>query len=116
MNVVPLFLGTSPEVQINDDDLIISFPSFGDKQSLTEPMVCIQHIPTGITVESSGIQNFAYPIHSKIFSYQSFIDWIVDISTNFYENVDLSSGLCVMSVLIKLLYYYNKYVFCLICW
>lgn len=54
VNVVPLFLGTSPEVQINDDDLIISFPSFGDKQSLTEQMVCIQHIPTGITVESSG--------------------------------------------------------------
>ncbi|XP_038690100.1 peptide chain release factor PrfB3, chloroplastic [Tripterygium wilfordii] len=55
VDVVPLFLGATPDLQINDEDLIVSSPPlFGEKYGLSEAAVCIQHIPTGICVQSTG--------------------------------------------------------------
>lgn len=55
VDVVPLFLETAYDVEINDEDLIFSSPLLlREGQKLTEPTVCIQHIPTGTSVQSSG--------------------------------------------------------------
>lgn len=55
IDVVPLFLGTTPDLQISDDDLILSSVlSLGEKQSRTGYTVCVQHIPTALTFQSSG--------------------------------------------------------------
>ncbi|XP_061966526.1 peptide chain release factor PrfB3, chloroplastic isoform X3 [Populus nigra] len=56
VDVVPLFLGTSFDFQIDDEELIVSCsPSLlRDGKSRTELTVCLQHIPTGISVQSSG--------------------------------------------------------------
>ena len=51
VDVIPLFLGTAPDLQIDDGDLMISS---GEKQGRTGQAVCVQHIPTGISVQSSG--------------------------------------------------------------
>ncbi|KAH9679739.1 peptide chain release factor PrfB3 [Citrus sinensis] len=54
VDVVPLFLETSPDLQISDEDLLFSSPSLpGERQSIAKPAACIQHIPTGIAVQSS---------------------------------------------------------------
>ena len=56
VDVVPLFLGTGFDFQIDDEELIVSCsPSLlRDGKSRTELTVCLQHIPTGISVQSSG--------------------------------------------------------------
>ncbi|RVW36029.1 Peptide chain release factor PrfB3, chloroplastic [Vitis vinifera] len=55
VDVIPLFLETAPDLQIDDGDLRISSPScHGVEQGRTGHAVCIQHIPTGISVQSSG--------------------------------------------------------------
>ncbi|KAL3585273.1 hypothetical protein D5086_012140 [Populus alba] len=56
VDVVPLFLGTGFDFQIDDKELIVSCsPSLlRDGKSRTELTVCLQHIPTGISVQSSG--------------------------------------------------------------
>lgn len=55
MDVIPLFLETAPDLQIDDGDLRISSPSsHGVEQGRTGHAVCVQHIPTGISVQSSG--------------------------------------------------------------
>lgn len=60
MDIVPLFLGTASDVQITDEDLIISSPSLlGEGKNLAEPSVCIQHVPTGIIVQSAGASCFS---------------------------------------------------------
>ncbi|EOA24141.1 hypothetical protein CARUB_v10017374mg [Capsella rubella] len=56
VDVIPLFLRASPDFDIKDEDLIVSYPGKENKK-LAEHMVCIQHIPSGITVESSGERN-----------------------------------------------------------
>ncbi|XP_052176886.1 peptide chain release factor PrfB3, chloroplastic isoform X2 [Diospyros lotus] len=48
VDVIPLFLETIPDLQIDDEDLLIS------SRGQTGSTVCIQHIPTGLRVESSG--------------------------------------------------------------
>ena len=48
VDVIPLFLETIPDLQIDDKDLLIS------SRGQTGSTVCIQHIPTGLRVESSG--------------------------------------------------------------
>ncbi|MBA0727129.1 hypothetical protein Golax_000146 [Gossypium laxum] len=59
INVVPLFLGTTPDLQISDDDLILSSVlSLGEKQSRTGYTVCVQHIPTSLTFQSSGERSY----------------------------------------------------------
>ncbi|KAK8531720.1 hypothetical protein V6N13_131079 [Hibiscus sabdariffa] len=59
VDVVPLFLGTTPDLQISDDDLILSSAlSFGDKQSQTRYTVCVQHIPTALSFQSSGERSY----------------------------------------------------------
>ncbi|XP_059463005.1 peptide chain release factor PrfB3, chloroplastic isoform X2 [Corylus avellana] len=55
VDVVPLFLKTACNLQIDDGDLIVSPPLI--QQSGTKPTICIQHIPTGIQVQSSGERN-----------------------------------------------------------
>lgn len=56
VDVVPLFLGTGFDFQIDDEELIVSCsPSLlRDGKSQNELTVCLQHIPTGISVQSSG--------------------------------------------------------------
>ncbi len=53
VDVVPLFLKTACDLQIDDGDLVVSPPLI--EQSGTKPTICIQHIPTGIQVQSSGV-------------------------------------------------------------
>ncbi|TXG70289.1 hypothetical protein EZV62_005224 [Acer yangbiense] len=58
VDVVPLFLETASDLQISDEDLVFSPPlMLGEAQSIAGPAVCIQHIPTGISVQSSGERN-----------------------------------------------------------
>ncbi|XP_010554800.1 PREDICTED: peptide chain release factor PrfB3, chloroplastic-like [Tarenaya hassleriana] len=47
VEVIPLFLRTSPDLKVNDEDLVVSYSS-------SENTVWIKHLPTGISVESSG--------------------------------------------------------------
>ncbi|GAV72591.1 RF-1 domain-containing protein/PCRF domain-containing protein, partial [Cephalotus follicularis] len=55
VDVVPLFLGAGSDLQINDEEMIVSSSSLlREEQRLTEPTVRIRHIPTGICVQSSG--------------------------------------------------------------
>ncbi|GLT95884.1 hypothetical protein SLE2022_135410 [Rubroshorea leprosula] len=59
VDVIPLFLGPPPDLQINDYDLIISSPLLPSQgRNLTEHAVSIQHIPTGVTVLSSGERSY----------------------------------------------------------
>ena len=56
VDIIPLFLQTVSEAPIVDDkDLIVSCNTSneGDKGS-SVPLIHIQHIPTGICVQSSG--------------------------------------------------------------
>ncbi|KAM7500107.1 hypothetical protein LguiA_024521 [Lonicera macranthoides] len=64
VDVIPLFLETSPDLIINDNDLAISFLSLCEEgMGRTKPAVHIQHIPTGLRVYSSGERsNFANKI------------------------------------------------------
>lgn len=55
VDVIPLFLEAAGDVQIDDDDLMISV-SGGDMRGPPEPAVSIQHIPTCISFQSSGIK------------------------------------------------------------
>lgn len=55
VNVIPLFLNTAPDLIIDDTELDVSFiPSSKQKRRVIESAVCIQHIPTGLKVQSSG--------------------------------------------------------------
>ncbi|XP_065855253.1 peptide chain release factor PrfB3, chloroplastic isoform X3 [Euphorbia lathyris] len=56
VDVIPLFLGAAPDLEVKDEDLIISC-TLHEENSSGEPTVCIQHIPTGISVQSSGERN-----------------------------------------------------------
>ncbi|CAK7342696.1 unnamed protein product [Dovyalis caffra] len=55
VDVVPLFLGTGVDIQIDEELIVSCSPSLlKDEKSHTELTVCLQHIPTGISVQSSG--------------------------------------------------------------
>ncbi|KAL5067151.1 hypothetical protein RYX36_018038 [Vicia faba] len=55
VDVVPLFLEEARDFEIDSADLIISSPStHGKQKKQIECTVCIQHVPTGICVQSSG--------------------------------------------------------------
>ncbi|KAA8518077.1 hypothetical protein F0562_015551 [Nyssa sinensis] len=54
VDVIPLFLETTPDLLISDKDLMISSPSCQKEYGRIESAVCIQHIPTGLRVQSSG--------------------------------------------------------------
>lgn len=57
VDVVPVFVENALDLHINDEDLIIKLPSMPEEeQSDTGPSVCIEHIPTGISVQSAGVQ------------------------------------------------------------
>ncbi|WCJ33399.1 peptide chain release factor putative [Euphorbia peplus] len=56
VDVIPLFLGPSPDLEINEEDLIISC-TLHEESSSAESTVCIEHIPTGLRVQSSGERN-----------------------------------------------------------
>ncbi|XP_010516326.1 PREDICTED: peptide chain release factor PrfB3, chloroplastic-like [Camelina sativa] len=64
VDIIPLFLRASPDFEVKDEDLIVSYPAKENKQENKQVelkdedlMVSIQHIPSGITVESSGERN-----------------------------------------------------------
>lgn len=54
VDIIPLFLRASPDFEVKEDDLIVSYPA-EENHKIAENMVSIQHIPSGITVESSGM-------------------------------------------------------------
>ncbi|KAG8646586.1 hypothetical protein MANES_09G016400v8 [Manihot esculenta] len=54
VDVVPLFLGTFSNLQINDKDLVITSSLLKEERNRMKPTICIQHIPTGISVQSSS--------------------------------------------------------------
>ncbi|XP_027367598.1 peptide chain release factor PrfB3, chloroplastic isoform X3 [Abrus precatorius] len=55
VDVIPMFLENACDLEIDSDDLIISSPLIqGEQKRQTELTVCIQHRPTGISVQSSG--------------------------------------------------------------
>ncbi|XP_058723995.1 peptide chain release factor PrfB3, chloroplastic-like isoform X1 [Vicia villosa] len=55
VDVVPLFLENARDFEIDSADLIISSPStHGKQKKQIECTVCVQHVPTGICVQSSG--------------------------------------------------------------
>ncbi|CAK8569411.1 unnamed protein product [Lathyrus sativus] len=55
VDVIPLFLENACDFEIDSVDLIISSPStHGKRKKQIECTVCIQHVPTGICVQSSG--------------------------------------------------------------
>ncbi|XP_010525504.1 PREDICTED: peptide chain release factor PrfB3, chloroplastic [Tarenaya hassleriana] len=55
VDVVPLFLRTDPDLRVNDGDIVVSYSSKENLQRRHGQMtVRIQHLPTGIAVESSG--------------------------------------------------------------
>ncbi|KAK9154758.1 hypothetical protein Sjap_002238 [Stephania japonica] len=60
VDVIPLFLESSNEYQIDEKDLLISSLTPHPEEQLTcrtEPAISILHIPTGVTVLSSGERN-----------------------------------------------------------
>ncbi|XP_074320511.1 peptide chain release factor PrfB3, chloroplastic isoform X1 [Silene latifolia] len=58
VDVTPLFLDTVSNLALDDKDLIVSYtPSVGTGKQPVASLVRIQHIPTGINVESSGERN-----------------------------------------------------------
>ncbi|XP_009798149.1 peptide chain release factor PrfB3, chloroplastic isoform X3 [Nicotiana sylvestris] len=55
VDVIPLFLESSPDLSIDERDLEITIrPSYEEEQSNTSPSLTIQHIPTGLQVRSTG--------------------------------------------------------------
>uniref|UniRef100_A0A1J3GY96 Peptide chain release factor PrfB3, chloroplastic n=1 Tax=Noccaea caerulescens TaxID=107243 RepID=A0A1J3GY96_NOCCA len=56
VDIIPLFLRASPDFEVKEEDLIVSYPG-KEKHKVAEHMVCIKHIPSGRTVESSGERN-----------------------------------------------------------
>ncbi|KAI3967797.1 hypothetical protein MKX01_039189 [Papaver californicum] len=56
VDVIPLFLETTPDLQLDDNDMVFSSLSpHGEERLLcrSEPAVSVRHIPTGIEVQSS---------------------------------------------------------------
>ncbi|KAI3874728.1 hypothetical protein MKX03_023318 [Papaver bracteatum] len=56
VDVIPLFLETTPDLQLDDNDMVFSSLSpHGEEQLLcrSEPAVSVRHIPTGIEIQSS---------------------------------------------------------------
>ncbi|KAG5386284.1 hypothetical protein IGI04_037754 [Brassica rapa subsp. trilocularis] len=56
VEIIPLFLRASPDFEVKDEDLVVTYPA-KENNKLAEQMVRIQHLPSGITVESSGERN-----------------------------------------------------------
>ncbi|KAL0339720.1 UNVERIFIED_CONTAM: Peptide chain release factor PrfB3, chloroplastic [Sesamum radiatum] len=55
VDVVPLFIESSPDLSIDDEDILVSYPSHcEDNPCRTSPAVHVQHIPTGLEVRSTG--------------------------------------------------------------
>lgn len=55
VDVIPMLLENGCDLDIDSEDLIISSPSIhGENKRRTNLTVCIQHLPTGISVQSSG--------------------------------------------------------------
>ncbi|XP_073305996.1 peptide chain release factor PrfB3, chloroplastic isoform X2 [Primulina huaijiensis] len=55
VDVIPLFLESSPDMFIDDEDVLVSYPSYKkDDLSVPSSAVNIRHIPTGLEVESTG--------------------------------------------------------------
>ncbi|OWM78921.1 hypothetical protein CDL15_Pgr003092 [Punica granatum] len=54
VDIVPLFLGTTSDFHIDEEDLIFLCPSSPEQELHGQCRVIIQHVPTGITIGSSG--------------------------------------------------------------
>lgn len=53
--MIPLFIESSPDLLINDGDILVSYPSNSeDNPRRTSSAVHIQHLPTGLEVQSTG--------------------------------------------------------------
>ncbi|KAK6149102.1 hypothetical protein DH2020_016627 [Rehmannia glutinosa] len=56
VDVIPLFIESSPDqLLIDDEDILVSYPSYCEDNLLgTSSTVQVQHIPTGLEVQSTG--------------------------------------------------------------
>ncbi|KAH6818737.1 peptide chain release factor [Perilla frutescens var. frutescens] len=57
VDVIPLFIESSADLSIDDEDMLVSYPSYCEdnpQRSRTSSAVHIQHIPTGLEVQSTG--------------------------------------------------------------
>lgn len=55
VDVIPVFVEKALDLQIDDEDLIIESSSIVEEElGEIRSSVCIQHIPTGITAQSTG--------------------------------------------------------------
>ncbi|KZV18296.1 peptide chain release factor 1, mitochondrial-like [Dorcoceras hygrometricum] len=54
VDVIPLFLESSPAMLMDDEDVLISYPSYTEYLSVPSSAIHIRHIPTGLEVESTG--------------------------------------------------------------
>ncbi|KAF8027310.1 hypothetical protein BT93_E0270 [Corymbia citriodora subsp. variegata] len=56
VDIIPLFHGSAPDLQINEEDLLTLCPSSSPEVEVSEGRseVVIQHVPTGFVVQSSG--------------------------------------------------------------
>ncbi|KAL3637197.1 hypothetical protein CASFOL_019496 [Castilleja foliolosa] len=56
VDVIPLFIESSPDLSIDDEDILISHPSYheADDSRRNSSTVHIRHLPTGLEVQSTG--------------------------------------------------------------
>ncbi|KAL8489430.1 hypothetical protein ACS0TY_024883 [Phlomoides rotata] len=55
VDVIPLFIESSPDLLINDEDILVSYPSNSEHNPCrTSLAVHIQHLATGLEVQSTG--------------------------------------------------------------
>ncbi|KAI6673761.1 hypothetical protein NL676_001667 [Syzygium grande] len=56
VDIIPLSRGSAPDLQINEEDLLILCPSSSPEVEVSEGRsgVVIQHVPTGFVIQSSG--------------------------------------------------------------
>lgn len=58
VDVIPLFIESSADLSIDDEDMLVSYPSHCEdiphRRSRTSSAVHIHHIPTGLEVQSTG--------------------------------------------------------------
>ncbi|XP_057784611.1 peptide chain release factor PrfB3, chloroplastic [Salvia miltiorrhiza] len=54
VDVIPLFIDSSADLLIDDEDIQVSYPSYNPQTSRASSAVHIHHIPTGLQVQSTG--------------------------------------------------------------
>jgi len=91
VDVIPMFFENACDHEIDSEDLVISSPSIqGENKRQTDLSVCIQHLPTGISVQSSGMHMFVFICLPLSFSSFSFII----IYSSMFQNLLMKNAIC----------------------